>query len=740
MWEIPLAMAFLAVNTSPETGISEALAAERSSRISNLRYELSLEVPEQRDRPLLGKARIRFDLKQPEKAVVLDFAPGAANITRANTDWKAENGHLILPPGTKDFEVEFRLGDASLNRNPDFFYSLFVPSRAHLAIPCFDQPDLKARFTVRMRVPEGWQALSNAEPGVETQPLSTYLLFFGAGKFQVETAEIGGRRFRLFHRETDQKKVERSRDAIFELHARALAWLEDYTGIPYSFGKLDFMALPSFQFGGMEHAGAISYNSNSLFLEESATQAQKLGRASLISHETAHMWFGDLVTMKWFNDVWLKEVFANFMAAKMVNPSFPELNHELRFYLAHYRTAYNVDRTAGANAIRQKLANLNEAGSMYGPIIYQKAPIVMRELERTLGEQPFREALQEYLKRYSFGNATWDQLIAIFDAKTPQDLAAWSKIWIDTPGRPKVTKTKAYEGFVLPDGYGAYRLDARSRQYLLQHLSELADAQLRAEAWSALWEDHVPATQLIETAMLAIPRETDELNSQRLLSDIERLAWLDQPSLPRVGAMLRDGMESAKSRSLKSAYYQAYRSVAPKEWLLKVWRKEITIMDLPLAETDYMRLAAELMLRGIDVRAEQLARIENPDRKAQFAFVIPALDADPAAFFERLKDVKNRSHESWVIEGLSYLHHPLRLSQSERFIAPSLEMLREIQKTGDIFFPQRWMGTTLSWYRSKTAAETVKKFLASLPKDYPERLRLTILVAADEVFRAQQPR
>ena len=193
MWEIPLAMAFLAVNTSPETGISEALAAERSSRISNLRYELSLEVPEQRDRPLLGKARIRFDLKQPEKAVVLDFAPGAANITRANTDWKAENGHLILPPGTKDFEVEFRLGDASLNRNPDFFYSLFVPSRAHLAIPCFDQPDLKARFTVRMRVPEGWQALSNAEPGVETQPLSTYLLFFGAGKFQVETAEIGGR-------------------------------------------------------------------------------------------------------------------------------------------------------------------------------------------------------------------------------------------------------------------------------------------------------------------------------------------------------------------------------------------------------------------------------------------------------------------------------------------------------------------------------------------------------------------
>ena len=93
------------------------------------------------------------------------------------------------------------------------------------------------------------------------------------------------------------------------------------------------------------------------------------------------MWFGDLVTMRWFDDVWMKEVFANFMAAKIVNPSFPEINHELRFLYSHYPAAYDVDRTAGTNAIRQPLDNLNEAGSLYGAIIYQKAPIVMRQLE-----------------------------------------------------------------------------------------------------------------------------------------------------------------------------------------------------------------------------------------------------------------------------------------------------------------------------------------------------------------------
>ena len=722
----PLALLFLSAMTGP--GVSEDLARHRASAIRNLRYKLDLSVPATRDAAITGKAQIRFDVHKASGEVVIDFAPGSKNVIRAVPAFREQNGHLIFPPGTSEITIEFRLGDASLNRNPDFFYSLFVPARAHLAIPCFDQPDLKARFTVTMSVPAGWKTLSNAELGVETMPLSTYLLFFGAGKFELETAEIAGRRYRMYHRETDRKKVERNREAIFDLHARAVAWMEDYTGVPYPFGKLDFMALPSFQFGGMEHAGAISYNSSGLFLDETATQAQKLGRASVISHETAHMWFGDLVTMKWFNDVWLKEVFANFMAAKMVNPTFPELNHELRFFLNHYRSAYNVDRTAGANAIRQKLTNLNEAGTMYGPIIYQKSPIVMQQLETMLGEAAFREGIRKYLKKFAFSNATWDELIAVFG----RDLAAWSKVWIDTAGRPKVTKTKAYEGFILPEGYGEYQLDAKSKAYLLEHLPEIADPLVRAEAWSALWEDHV---DLFELALQAIPRETEELNLQRLLGDLERLMWRHPKEMERVEAVLRKGMEEAKNRSIKSAYFQVYRSVAPVEWLEKIWRKEIVIADFPLAENDFTRLAAELALRGVDVRAEQLARIENPDRKAQWAFVIPALDADPTAFFERLRDVKNRGHEPWVLEGLSYLHHPRRGAMGERYIDESLQLLREIQRTGDIFFPQRWMGTTLNWYRSASAASKVRKFLTELPKDYPERLRMTVLVAADELLR-----
>ena len=162
----------------------------------------------------------------------------------------------------------------------------------------------------------------------------------------------------MLHRETDAAKVARNRDAIFDLHAAAHRLARKLHRHPLPFGKFEFLLVPSFQFGGMEHPGSIFYNASTLLLDESATQNQKLGRASLIAHETAHMWFGDLVTMRWFNDVWMKEVFANFMAAKIVNPAFPEINHDLRFLLRALSCGYDVDRTAGTNAIRQRSTTL----------------------------------------------------------------------------------------------------------------------------------------------------------------------------------------------------------------------------------------------------------------------------------------------------------------------------------------------------------------------------------------------
>jgi aminopeptidase N len=818
------------------------IADARAARVANLRYALRLSIPDAASAPIEGSNVISLDLAAAAEPLVIDFATSREHVKSVTVNGKTvdsvwTNGHIVVPAsalkaGANQIDIGFRAGDASLNRNADFLYALFVPARAHLAIPCFDQPNLKAKWSLTLEAPAKWQLVSNGAElerkregdrvtarFAETPPLSTYLFSFVVGDFKVETAERDGRTFRMFHRETDAAKVARNKDAIFDLHAKALAYLEDYTSVAYAFGKFDFVLIPAFQFGGMEHAGKILYNASGLMLDESATQNQHLGRASVIAHETAHMWFGDLVTMKWFNDVWMKEVFANFMAAKIVNPSFPEVNHELRFLLAHYPAAYGVDRTQGTNAIRQTLANLNEAGSLYGAIIYQKAPIVMRHLESLMGESVFRDGLREYLKRYSFGNATWSDLIAILDARTPTDLAAWSHVWVEEAGRPaiatdlevangRITRLAfqqddpfkrgrvwpqelrlalGYDGklqpltvnlngpvvevkeaaglpaplFVLPNGggwaYGAFRLDERSLAYLTTSIAKLPDPVTRGAAWVTLWESledgRVSAPAFVRLARTALPLETDEQLTSRLLGYLGAAWWRFLPAKMRLAEaagleqLLQTGLAAAKTPSQKAAWFGALRSVSLTPptiaWLRRVWDKKEQVPGLPLAEQDYIALAQAVAVREVegwrDILAAQLERTENPDRKARFQFVMPALSADPAErerWFESLGDVANRRREPWVLDGLDALHHPLRGGASAKYVAPSLALLQEIQKTGDIFFPKNWMDATLGSYSSPDVAATVRQFLDSLPADYPVRLKNIVLQSADELFRA----
>jgi aminopeptidase N len=824
----------------PGPGVSETLAKERAAAIGDLKYDLSFTVLADRQAQLRGRSVARFVLESPQR-VVFDFAQPADRLLAVRVGGRVlpstvRDGHIVVPAevtkaGMNEIAFEFTAGDDALNRNDEFLYTLFVPARARLTFPCFDQPDLKARYRLTLVTPDGWQAVANGAEVTrtvsagtvtttfaETPPLPTYLFAFVAGKFSVETTERKGRTLRMFHRETDVAKVARNRDAIFDLHSRALDWLEDYTDIRYPWGKFDIVLIPSFQFGGMEHAGAILYNASGLMLDESATQNQLLERASVIAHETAHMWFGDLVTMRWFNDVWMKEVFANFMAAKIVNPSFPLVNHDLRFLLAHYPSAYQVDRTAGTNAIRQELGNLDEAGQMYGPIIYQKAPIVMRQLELIVGARRFRDGLREYLKRYAYGNATWLDLVRILDDRTRENIAEWSRSWVEDRGRPEFTTnvrlsakghieamtvtqrdpmtrglvwpqrlrvTLGYDGpmkelpvyvtgaqtmvkdaaglpaprFVLPAGgglgYGLFILDERSRDYLLGHIEDISDALTRGAAWVTLWDNlqasRVGAAQLLDAAVRALPRENDEQNAERVLSYVTRVFWRFLPAEersvrgPALEAALKTGIARGRTQSEKAAWFNAYRDVVLTKdgvaWLTGVWKREEQIPGLRLAEPDEIAMALELAVREApgwdEILKTQLERTQNPDRKARLAFVAPALSADPGVrerAFARFRFVENRRREPWVLESLQYLNHPLRAEHAQRFVRPALDLLREIQQTGDIFFPTRWMDSTLWGHRSPESARTVREFLSANPQ-YPQRLTWTILTSADELFR-----
>jgi aminopeptidase N len=555
-----------------EEGVSKLLATYRCATVKDVSYRLSFSIPEGKDAAIAGKAVIDFTLTSKREPLLLDFRVPEEYLQSLTVNGKkAEpsviNGHIVIPGKslTKRFnriELTFRAGDMSLNRNDDYLYTLFVPDRASTAFPCFDQPDLKARFTLILDMPEAYRAMSNS-PVIsadtsgrnirvhfaETKPISTYLFAFAAGKFELVEKEIDGVRMEMLHRETRPGYIENNAGEIFRLHLSTLKWLEKYTQIPYPFDKFGFVLIPSFQYNGMEHPGSIFYRASSLLLDESPTLNEKLSRASLIAHETSHIWFGDLVTMKWFDDVWLKEVFAGFMADKIVTPDFPGINHDLRFLLSHYPPAYAVDRTKGTNPVIQNLDNLNDAGSLYGDIIYNKAPVVMRHLEKLAGEDDLRKGLQDYLRQYSWGNARWDDLISILEVVTRNPLGEWSRMWVREAGMPVLSPVveNEQEGYkvtfreddpagtlrhwpqtltamvitekdtviseltpadknsfflttteplcIIPDisgtAYGTFLFDSITLNHLTGHIDEFADPLIRGVLWINMYENLV---------------------------------------------------------------------------------------------------------------------------------------------------------------------------------------------------------------------------------------------------------
>lgn len=824
------------------SGVSWDLAQHRSKTLSNIHYRLHFEISENAEEDIQSRLQLSFDLNSTSRPLQLDFTGPRESISQVlsngiDTSFEVRNQHIVLPKsalrvGHNNIEIAFVAGQSSLNRNPDFLYTLFVPDRARTAFPLFDQPDLKAKYDLTLIIPPQWTALSNAPllsvhrdnetaeyQFATTDSTSSYLFSFVAGKFETITRARGDRKMTLLHRETDPEKVSRNLDDIFDLHWRAIEWMEAYTGIEYPFQKFDFALIPSFQYGGMEHVGAVQYRASSLLLEESSTETQLLNRANLIAHETAHMWFGNLVTMKWFNDVWTKEVFANFMAAKIVNPSFPNIDHELNFLLNHYNSAYSVDRSSGANPIRQKLPNLNEAGNLYGPIIYNKAPIMMRQLEMLLGEDKFRQGMREYLSRYAFGNASWPQLIQILDSKTETDLATWSQVWVNSAGRPKFELNessqldKSNEGrhsiqqidpssrsrvwpqlFSLSAGGEAGRksisVNSRTRETRLDDVfldnsprllfnsdglgyglfpADIENFKLSAnlndiERGSALLnyfenllgENSVDVLEYYSVLQGMIERENNQLLNQLILSQLLRIhhSFLsDQQRSARqleTENILWQKMLNQKEAGGVKTFFNAFVALASTPTGLKkvyeAWAKKSSPKLLKLAENDYIALSEILAIRlpeqSQTIVAEQLARINNPDNRRRFEFIAPTLSSDVNVrntFFESLTDEQQRNTERWVLEGISNLHHYSRVSQSQDYIRPSLDLLEELQRTGDIFFPAGWLNATLKNHHSVNAVDTVDAFLATRP-DYNAQLRMKILQAVDLPRRATQLR
>ena len=821
------------------TGVSLNMATYRSTQVEDVVYNLSFAIPEEKETPITSRLILETTINNLTHPLYLDFKEEAnalqtLRVNDTETTIVHDKEHLIIPTealqiGKNTIAITFIAGELSLNRNDDYLYTLLVPDRARTVFPCFDQPNIKASYVVKITSPKDWKVLSGA-PLVSSETegdlttyqfepsdkMSTYLFSFVVGQFKKVTSQDTKRVMNMLYRETNEEKIEASITPIFELHQSSLDFLEDYTQYDFPFKKFDFATIPGFQYGGMEHTGAIQYRESSLFLDNSATRSQELSRAKLIAHETAHMWFGNLVTMQWFNDVWMKEVFANFMADKIVNPVFTTINHDLQFLTSHYPSAYGVDRTKGTNPIRQDLDNLKNAGSLYGSIIYNKAPIMMRQLELTLGEARFKEGIREYIATYANSNADWNGLITILDTKSDLDLKAWSDVWVNSSGRPifsgaiQYDETKKIQQFTLTqtaeDGSEKYwsqsfdislvykdsittipvvsdakhievfeAIGASQPLHILYNsngygygvfpISEMSVAQIskienevsRAHAYLNTYENTlngtIANTIFFENLIKGIITESNELILRMITGQVSSLYWNSftqeqrekyQPKLERV---LYTRLKQPESKNIKKIVFNTYRSIAHSNTgiarLYRIWNKEETIENLILNKDNYTSLAQVLALYGHSDAEEILtkakSKLTNPDKIEKFEFLAPALDADSTirtAYFESFKEAKNREKESWVQTACSYIHHPLRQEEGVKNVAISLDLLEEIQETGDIFFPLGWLNNTIGRYTSKDAYRIVEDYILSHPK-LDKNLKKKLLQATDNLYRRQ---
>jgi len=575
-----------------EPGVSLELAKWRAAHYSDVRYKLNLTL-EKMSPVLKGTIEIRVKLSEPGAVatgfpvpIILDwrkikghevkstisnvFVNGRAVKSPVATAPGSDTEHLIFRDGVVpgenviklDFTSPILTSGSAITRYVDkedgseYIYSLFVPSDASTAFPVFDQPDLKARFTLTVSAPKSWRSVvANSEleliivpdgicglpmrnpnaltllasgtgkPPIatptptptsvqtqpcelldiwtfrETKPISTYVFAFAAGpweKVSVPPALAGGKDVAdrgagstlgrvadtagrpvavgapppanaggtdktavsdarrnpvaiapgsdktaelsttIYVRKSQAAKFKPHAAEVFRLNREAVKYFEQYFDYKFPFPKYDLVLIPEFPFGGMEHAGATFLRESSIIFPQEPTKNDYISRATLIFHETAHQWFGDTVTMRWFDDLWLKEGFATFMAYKAIEKIMPNAHAWKVFYERVKQAAYQTDSTRGTTAIYQPIANLSAAKSAYGNIVYNKAPAFLRQAEFYLGEDKFQTAVRAFLQKHEFGNAGWEDLVREFESASKRELKEWAAVWVKRPGLPTV--------------------------------------------------------------------------------------------------------------------------------------------------------------------------------------------------------------------------------------------------------------------------------------------------------------
>ncbi|KJL46564.1 Aminopeptidase N [Microbacterium hydrocarbonoxydans] len=457
-----------------------------------------------------------------------------------------------------------------------YLYTQYEPADSRRVMACFEQPDMKASYTFTVDAPAGWQVLSNqsavkVDEGVGVQrvefaptlPISSYITAVAAGPYSRiqgiwerddQRIELG-----VFARRSLAQHLEA--EEILEITRQGLEFFTDAFAYPYPWGKYDQIFVPEYNLGAMENPGLVTFT-ESYLSRGAATDAQRAARANTILHEMAHMWFGDLVTMKWWDDLWLKESFADYMGAHASAAATRFRDAWVKFAASRKAWAYKQDQLPTTHPIVADITDLEAAKLNFDGITYAKGAAVLKQLVAFVGDDAFFEGARRYFAANAFGNTTLDDFLVQLSEVSGRDMSGWSQAWLQTSGmstlrledrrvlvqsdpRPHRLRIGLYDWsdgrllrqsqvalditgerteVELPEAalvllndddltYAKVRLDAGSLETVAASLSSIDDALARALVWSSLWnstrDGELDAVRFLEIVQAHAPAESN---------------------------------------------------------------------------------------------------------------------------------------------------------------------------------------------------------------------------------------
>ena len=587
---------------APRDVLTQLEAEARAARISDVSYELILDLNAGAER-YRGTNTIRFnDSGQGDTFIDLTgdtiefFALNGDPID--NPDW---NGHRVTLPGNLlkaenllhiTYENEYDHTGNGFHQfidpedNQEYLYSNFEPFNAHRLLPCFDQPDIKATYRLTVAAPSHWEVIHNSAAAstnqlgdgrirhefAETPRFSPYLFALVCGPYQAFRDTHGDIDLGFFCRRSLAPHLDEAE--LFEVTRQGLDFFAEFFDYPYPFGKYDQIFVPEFNAGAMENVGAVTFAEVFVF-RDPPTDNQRLQRAEVILHEMAHMWFGDLVTMRWWNDLWLNESFATYMSYLALVEGTRFQSSWQVFNSGMKNWAYRQDQLITTHPIAGEVTDTDQTFLNFDGITYGKGAATIKQLVATMGMDGFRTGMRTYFQRHQYGNTSLSEFLdALQDGSRSvgddRDLHEWARLWLETPSLNTLAATWEADG----DRVSAMQLQQTAppdHQTLRPHHVEVA---LARDEGGAITIEAVPG--VVESAQADVPQAIGLAAPQFVFPnyndhDFVKVA-LDDASLDFV----RKRLEQIDDPLLRQLIWQA------------LWNM---VRDQQLRSTDYLALA-----------------------------------------------------------------------------------------------------------------------------------------------------